>query len=133
MALSVNISILGDKALDAKLGKLENAMQKKIVRSALRAAAKPVLAAMKAYVPVVTGDLRDSLKIQSIKRSRKYIGVNITSRPKPGKRFYAAFVELGGPKRAANPFMRKPFWSHKTGSFNIIAQETASGILEAAR
>lgn len=51
------------KAFQQELDKLKASVQSNIMRAALRAAAKPVLANMKASVPVDTGDLKKSLYV----------------------------------------------------------------------
>jgi len=79
------------------LEKLEEKIQKKLVRKAMRAGAKVLLEEAKARVPVKTGNLKKSLGINS--RTKKGNIVMYIS-PREGKSakydgFYGRFVELG--------------------------------------
>lgn len=81
--------IKGLSELQAMLDTLPAKVEKNILRSALRAGAKPVLAAAKAGVPVRSGKLRDSLRITTS-------GKGGTARAAVTTRlFYAKFVEYG--------------------------------------
>ena len=60
--MAIRIQLLGGKELDRQLKALDKKMGKKIVRSAVRKAAKPVLATVKSLVPVKSGRLKKSLK-----------------------------------------------------------------------
>ena len=76
--MSVDISVLGNKQLQKQLKLLEGNMQKKIVRQALRAAAKPVLASAKAKCPVgKTGRLKKSLKLRAMKQRGCLGGIRV--------------------------------------------------------
>jgi HK97 gp10 family phage protein len=129
----IDIRVIGDKALQRKLKGLEDKMQKKIVRKALREGGKIVLREAKNRAPKDTGSLRASLKLRSLKRSKKRIGVQIVTDEaalmkakdrKAGRKvkrstnadrllFYAAFVELGTRNMPARPFLRPALKSKK--------------------
>ena len=75
------------KSIPAKEGK-------KIIRKAAREAARQVLLpAAKAATPVDTGDLRRSLKVRAISRSKNGVGVRVGVNTKDV--FYGVFQELG--------------------------------------
>jgi HK97 gp10 family phage protein len=100
MALAGRVTITGLKELDRQLGELPKALGKKIVRKAVREAARPVLADAKAAVPVDSGDLKKSLKLKAFKRSRKRpgtFGIQVCTRSGwfQGKQFYGGMVEFG--------------------------------------
>ena len=65
------ISLSGDKKLDRALKAMGPKLTKKILRKAVRRAAKPVLTTARARVPIDEGDLKRSLKIRAMKRSRR--------------------------------------------------------------
>ena len=115
-------AITGIAEVDRALRLFEPKLRKKIERSAIRKAAKPVLASAKAKAPAgPTGDLIKSLKIRALPRSRSRatrgtVGVRIVTSDVffQGKQFYAGFVEFGAPGhkhygRGAAPLQPKPF------------------------
>lgn len=67
MTLAVNISFLGDKALERKLARLEAKVQKSIVRKALRESNKRLRPLIAAAAPVDTGALRKQLRTAKIR------------------------------------------------------------------
>jgi HK97 gp10 family phage protein len=94
----VRFEVRGAKELKRKLDELADKEVKKIVRQAMRAGAKVILPKAKAYAPVgATGNLRRAIKVRAAKRSRKYIGVNVTLGEGffIGDAFYGAFQEFG--------------------------------------
>lgn len=141
MAGFVNIKLTGDKELQKNLKKLTFALQKKITRKALRAAAKPVLAAAKAAVPTVTGKrtqiIKRKLKIKALKRSRRSIGVQIVTptveelglnESESSNYNYIVAIELGTSDTPANPFLRNSLETHRASSTAIAASEIKKGI-----
>lgn len=140
----VDMTMLGDKKLIKQLAKLPDRLQKKILRSAMRKAAKPVLASAKSKVPRVTGintdPLRKGLKVKALKRSRNRIGVRIVTPersvlgiPEGSKWYYPAHIELGTSKVAAVPYLRNAVAENKEQVFSIIRREVASGIVREAK
>lgn len=100
MSGAVSFKLTGDKALDAKFAALPGAMQKRILRDALRPAAKLVLEAAKRSVPRRTGRMAGSLKVRAGKRSRKRPNavtfiVQTAEGDFKGATYYAAFLEYG--------------------------------------
>lgn len=77
-------------------------MQRGVIRDALRAGARPVVASAKAKVPVLTGDLKRSISQRvSVKGASGVATIGFAR-----KQFYGAFIELGTSKMAAKPFLR---------------------------
>jgi len=100
VAGAISFEITGLPELDAKFQRLAVAVQKKILRQALRPAVKLVHAAAKRIVPVVSGTSRAALKVRAGKRSRRYPNrVTITmggdAASYKGKAFYLSFNEFG--------------------------------------
>lgn len=139
----VDISIVGDKKLQAKLRRLETKVQRKIVRKALRDAAKPVLADAKARVPVDTGLLKRSLVVRAARRQRRgTFGVFIQPKgrdffgiPGDDPYFYPAIVEFGSLKRAlpARSYLRAAVDDNRSATLLRIRNEIASQVKAEAR
>jgi HK97 gp10 family phage protein len=91
LTVDVSSAIAGLKDLETKVAK-------KYVRKALRAAAKPTLAAAKATAPVgESGELQRAVKLKSggIKKGIIRIIVGVGKKWFTGPTFYAAFVAMG--------------------------------------
>lgn len=130
------IQIRGGEELAAALESLGPAMEKKILRSAMREAAKPILDDAKRRAPVLTGQLRKSLKIRAIKRNRKgQVGVVISTAKGffKGDEFYGAFHEFGTKRMPARPFIRPAFEANKALSITIVGEAVKLGLDDAAR
>lgn len=93
------INLEGDRVLAAKLRGLTDSQSKKAILGACREAIKVIQAEARTLAPKRTGALRRSIKVRSIARSRKRIGVRVTTSATDnlysGKTFYAAFQEFG--------------------------------------
>lgn len=106
MAKRIHVQLEGFEELSRTFNSLARGVQGKIIRPALREGAKIVRDEAARRVPVDTGRLRKSLKVRALKRSRKFVGFQITTgtqdelgikTPKSGKRNYYPFViEYGG-------------------------------------
>jgi HK97 gp10 family phage protein len=85
-------NIKGGAEMQRFLDTLPAKVERNIMRSALRAGAKPIAAAAKANVPVLDGDLRDSIRISTSAK-----GGTVTASVKAGskKAWYWRFVEFG--------------------------------------
>lgn len=97
---AISFEITGDKELDAKFKSLTLAVQKKILRQAIRPAAKLVQQAALQIVPVRSGVARASLKVRAAKRSRRTpnrvtISMGAEALAFKGAAFYLAFNEFG--------------------------------------
>ena len=86
------------------LEKLENKIGKKLVRKALRTAAKPTLALAKSTAPEQSGRLKRSVKIRSggTRKGVTWMRVGVGKKWFVGPMFYAAFVAFGHPSREAS-------------------------------
>lgn len=114
MSRWLDLALLGDKELDARLDELEKGAAMKAVRPALRAGAKALLPLILDLVPILTGKLRGApWKIRAAKRKRGRVGVSILSPtreslgiPASEPYYYPAAVELGREGQPAESFMR---------------------------
>lgn len=142
-----SVIISGDKRLQSLLGGLEEKVQKKLVRHALRESAKIVRDAAKVLVPVDTGELRDSLKVQAMPRKKNKIGIQVVASDETlnkglkqakksgaafsGTVFYGAFVELGTSKMQARPFLRPALDQNRQRCLNVFADDIRDSVEEA--
>ncbi len=126
----LQIKIDGAKELEKKLLSFEPKLARRIVRQTLRAAAKPILAAAKANVPVLTGALKESLKLRVMKKAKHRYGILVATAKGwfKGDTYYGAFVEFGTSKMAAKPFIRPAFDSEKENAERIIIDDLKQGI-----
>ena len=144
---TVDISLLGDKALSKKLRRLETKVQKKIVRKALRAGARPILASAKALVPYSEGlrrrsgkHLRDTLKLRALKARKGRFGVQVLTgtREELGiaaneSGYYPLSLEYGGGNAPAQPYLRPALDMNRVRSTRIVHYTIRRGILQEAR
>ena len=107
---NITLELEGFKEVGKVFATLEPKMQKQALRPSLRAGAKVVLFFQKANIPSDTGRWKKSMKIKSLKRSRREIGVNIVSgtRDELGispddKHYYPAVIEYGDHRRGIPP------------------------------
>lgn len=93
--MSQYFKIEGLEELEKKLVELGK-QSKKLMRKALRKAAKPTLSEAKALVPVKTGAVQRSLKIRSGKSGKGRVSIIIGTAKKwfTGTFFYGAFQEF---------------------------------------
>lgn len=140
MGKGINISVLGDKELDAQLGRMDLRMQTKIVGAAIDQALQPILASAKAKAPVKTGRMRDSIKIAKTKKrkggviaGRVVTGTRAKLRIKPEDPYYYPMaVETGHRGAAAKPFLRPALAEGEAQALSTIKAVIASG-LEASK
>lgn len=93
------LNLEGDRVLAAKLRGLTDSQAKKAILGACRESIKVIQKEAKTLAPKRTGALQRSIKVRAIARSRKRIGVRVTTAKTDnmyaGKTFYAAFQEFG--------------------------------------
>ena len=113
--------------------------QRKVLRPAVRAAAKPVVKAARQKVPKKTGALRKSLgtKVKTYTGSQSVVAI---VGPRTGFRTvddngrandparYGHLVELGTKNNAPQPFLRNGFESAKGQSLEMFNARAARGI-----
>lgn len=106
-----DVKLKGFAELQKALSELPDKIERNIVRSALRAAAKVTADEAKRQVPVKSGKLRDSIRVTTkIVNGRPTASVRVGGNKK-GQPFYAHLVEFGAkahfikPKRAKSLFV----------------------------
>lgn len=118
----ISVRVEGGEQFSRILKGLERKVSGKIMRTALREAARPILATAKQLVPVGQdykrrgkmhkgGTLKRSLKIRSIRRSRTKMGVvvgtNANDNLFQGESFYGGFIEFGFFRGKRGKYLRK--------------------------
>lgn len=112
----VDISVLGDRALERQLEALTRRLQRKLTRQALKPAMRIVERRSKQLVPVKTGLLKKNIKVRPMKRSRSRMGYLVTSggMTRKGKMtdftgaaYYGGFVEFGTVKMKGRSFLKR--------------------------
>ena len=120
----------GEKALDDVLRRLPDKIGEKVVVEALKAGAKPILADMKAKVPVRSGELRDAIVMRKATRKQRRFGSApvIIGFKKPTSR-RAHLTEFGTATQRAQPFMR-PALDTQAGAFFAAMRDKLGKALE---
>lgn len=137
------LSFSGGDGLDRALKELDEKVQRRLSRRAVRKAAEPVLQKAKAAAPVLTGTLCDSLVIKT-KAGDGSISARVVADDRlhmkaQGKKatgrelFYGLFAEFGTSRQPARPFMRPAFDSQRESSVSTIKGELQAGIEREAR
>lgn len=146
------VKITGAKELEKALLLLSRGAARKAGRTAVRKAAKPILDAAKANVPVRSGRLKKSLQIKFKRQGRggdaSLMEAEVRVRPGPRRQnksggtvpgsqpnVYGAFVEFGTVHNRPQPFMR-PAWEAEGGQSAIdrMGEELGKAIeVEAAK
>jgi HK97 gp10 family phage protein len=137
--VKTTVIVTGIRDIDRKLKRLPGAVQKKVVRKAMRAGLKVQAAEVKSQVPVDTGLTKSAVKVRAVKRrkrgtieqevmiSGKVAGLVKTS--KSGNRaFYPAIVEYGSSAHPPNPFMRRAYESKGEAARQTTMQVLRDGI-----
>lgn len=126
---SAKVIVTGHRALDIKLATLPLKLQRKLARSALRKAGKLIQGKAKANLQTLvgktskklatgkeskvekvagTGELKRGIRVRASKRSRKRVGIFISTTERAGTRwpYGGAQFEFGKEKQKARPFLR---------------------------
>jgi hypothetical protein len=98
--ITISLNVLGDAELAAQFDALAGRVQKKVLRDALRPAAKVIQQAVQGLIQSRTGTAAESLKVRAGKRSRRYpdrVTVNVITAGGwfRGLAFYFPFADLG--------------------------------------
>lgn len=97
MPTSVSMTLTGGDVLGRNLKKLSGAALYATQKKALRLAAEPVVKRAQALCPVDTGELRDSIKLESV--TKDWATIVATAE-------HAPYVEYGTSRMPAQPFLR---------------------------
>lgn len=143
MALAVDISVLGDKSLERKLGRLTDKTQKRLVRKALRRSGKRIwnrvlLNASGVVINEDTGALVNALEeTKPVSRSSRgvlEIGFKWPTRaalgiPPTAKGYYPTALEYGTRKRPPRPFVRRAVNANMDREIERIRRELVNDVL----
>lgn len=135
----MGMKVEGADKVIRKLKNLENKVQNKITRKALRAGAKVIQKAEKAKAPVDSGRLKRSIKVRAMKRKKGRIGVNVIMRASDfsGVKFYGNFVIFGfkrGEKQIpANNYPKEATEASGEEAKSSVVNEMSTSIKEAWR
>lgn len=123
MAEKVAFAITGIKEIDDKLRDLPAKVIKKLAKSGLREAMRPLLATAKRNAPRRTGALRKNIKLRVMTRLRNKksaVGMRVSGGEDfKGETYYGGFQEFGwqpkgeGPKVPPKHYMTNAYNHHK--------------------
>jgi len=143
--------LTGTKEMENVLRQLPAQISQKIVISALKKSAAPILEEARRLAPVGDeskgrmrlrrnksgktvvsdyGKLKTNLKITNITKHRLH---SATVAVTVGKAFWGMFLEFGTRNQKKTPFMRPAFESKKTESLNMLAKNLRLEIEKAAK
>lgn len=129
---------LRDTDLQRTFKALPEKLQKNYIRRAIRKAGKIVLADAKTNVPVLTGRLRDTLRIKSFSRKTS-VGVKIETGTREDlgiapddPYFYPAVLEFGSERIPPVPFLRGSLYDNSSSIMALIRDAVRGFIAKAA-
>lgn len=136
--MAVTFQLRGVPELIKKLRKLRGIEMRRVIRQAVREAAKPVRDVARQIVPIGEGRLVKTIKVRSARRSKKLIAAIIV----PGRRqdlgiepdakgFYPTHIELGFKSFPGNRFLRDAMELQNRNSIQVIQTRIAAGIKRA--
>ena len=118
--MPMTLKVYGTNKLMARLAELRTIRLMKRTEDNMKATAEKIRDDAKAIVPVDTGSLKTSIRLQVRPRpSAHKINVSVSAggyvtNPKTGLKVnYASFVEYGTRKMAPRPYMRPAIEKHK--------------------
>lgn len=142
--LHVDISMIGDKELERALGRLDEAMQWKIVKAALRNCAKRLVPKIAAVTPVHTGRLRAAMAIAKVrvvssKKDATRLGIAMPTREElaisedaPGYYPYAIEYGTNDGRIAPRRFIRNTVDANQEAEYAAIGGDIGDAIKKEA-
>jgi len=135
-----DIKIEGFEEVLKTFDTLDDKLQKKVMRPALRAGAKIIQKAAKRLSPTLSGKNKRFIKVKSLKRSRKTIGVAIQTGtrqelgiPRDEFGYYPMVLEFGSENQKKQPFMKPALKQNHAKATNEIGKAVKSGIAKILR
>lgn len=130
-----NLDIKGAKRLNRKLDRMGTTAGRKVVRPAMRAALVPVVQSAKAFAPVDSGRMRQSIKAFVTNSRRDGIDGRVrtgTRRqlriPADAKYYYPAAIEFGSRRMSARSFLRRAVTARKREALKILGAGIKAGL-----
>jgi HK97 gp10 family phage protein len=128
--------VTGVDKVDRKLRKLGPAVQKKVVRAAMRKGMNLVTAEARKNAPVKTGALKKAIKTRGSSRPKKGV-VRVETRVGAGdfkgETFYAAMVEFGTSHAPPHPYMTPAYEAKKDEARAAAIAAILAGVEREAR
>jgi HK97 gp10 family phage protein len=124
-------TIRGVSEVDRALRELGPTIGRKVIRQAVRAGLRPMLATAKQMAPRQTGQVRRAIKLRAAARRRRGVirlVIQIGSGDFKGKTFYGAFREYGTKRMEGAHFMERAFESGKDSARATTIREIRAGI-----
>jgi HK97 gp10 family phage protein len=136
--MAAMIKLFGEKELQKKLESFAPKLQKKMLRSAMTKAARIVAASAKALVPVVSGDLKKSIKVVGLAKQgtvKTAGGWKSAGRAGIGKRVvarmpYAHIIEKGRKNSKAQPFLNPALMNNAERVLQMIRDDVKEQMRE---
>lgn len=125
--MTVKFEVQGLAALDKAVRQLPKNIQKRVMKTALRAGGRVIAKEAKQNVPVGTGDLKKSIKIVTGKSKKDGALIFVTTTKDA---FYSHMIEFGTSKMKAQPFLRPAFDSTQKEVMNAIGNKLGEGIIK---
>lgn len=127
---SFKFEVTGIDEIDKALAEMEKKVAKKLLKDAMKASMKPMLAAARAAVPVESGSLKKNIKLRTAKRSRTSFGfeIGVGEKDYSGEQFYGAFQEFGTSRMEPKGFLRRAFDENKDAATQAAIQAIKSGL-----
>ena len=131
-----DLEVKGFKAVIKTFNVLDDNLQRKVLRQALRSGAKIIQKAAKAKSPVgITGNNKKFIKIKSLKRSRVTVGVAVVTGtreqlgiPRDEFGYYPMVLEYGSKHVKKQPFMKPALEQNREKVIKEIAKKIEAGI-----
>ncbi|WP_417848372.1 HK97-gp10 family putative phage morphogenesis protein [Thalassoglobus sp.] len=120
------VYLTGVKEIDKKLATLEQKLQKKVLRKAMRTGMKGIQSEIKARMPKDTGATAKGVKVRAAKKQKRgSIGIEVRSQD---DNYIAKWLEFGTSKMAARPTFRNVFDEMGDTARQKTEQEILKGI-----
>lgn len=126
----LKLELAGFEKLAKKFETLEPKLRAKALRPALRAGAKVIQKSAKAKAHKRSGKNAKFIKVKSLKRSRKQIGVAIQTGtrqelniPRDDQGYYPFTEEYGTKNRSAHPYMRPALVEKRNEATRAVGKE----------
>lgn len=127
--MAIKTRIEGARELDRVLAQLPRAVGRRVLTGALRAGAKPIVAAAKAKAPVGGGELRDAIVARAVRGERGAIHMRIG----PVRAvFHGLFQEFGTKFHRPQPFLRPAFDENAQEALKRIGEALGRAVERAA-
>lgn len=144
--MAIDVRIEGAKEIEAKLGKIESKVRRKLLRQAVRASAKPIRDEAARLAPRRTSEpprgssehhplgaeLHRNIKIRAASRkSQRRLGMDAGVRVRAAPQ--GILQEFGTVHHAADPFLRPAFDTQKATSIRVFRNFLGPKIEDEAR